>query len=71
MKLSSAPYYDHATHWKCSSIPNLDTGARYVLTLIYSLFHRNLKDLNVDIFNVGMSYVRPNTVSCVDLERLI
>ena len=23
MKLSAAPYYDHATHWKCSSIPNL------------------------------------------------
>ena len=23
MKLSCAPYYHHATHWKCSSIPNL------------------------------------------------
>ena len=23
MKLSSAPYYDHATHLKCSNIPNL------------------------------------------------
>ena len=25
MKLLPAPYYDHATHWKCSSIPNLIT----------------------------------------------
>ena len=26
MKLPAAPYYDHATHWKCSSIPNLIQG---------------------------------------------
>ena len=29
MKQSYAPYCDHATHWKCSSIPNLVNGHRF------------------------------------------
>ena len=33
MELSSAPYYDHATHWKCSSFPNL-----IIFTSLYRTF---------------------------------
>ena len=41
MKLSSAPYYDHATHSKCSSIPNLvwALGCCIILNIPFCFLH--------------------------------
>ena len=57
MKLSSAAYYDHATHWKSSSIPSLMmciTKISYIKALLhYALFHSRFGYQHVGIKNAS------------------
>ena len=43
MKLSAAPYYDHATHWKCSSIPNL-----LIIEITIIKFYTDVKHIHIE-----------------------
>ena len=68
MKLSCAPYYDHATYWKCSSIPNLGIfGVDCSNISCYKTFpHLLLARHHVSIPEAGSSHfpISPDQWAC-------
>ena len=68
MNLSATPYYDHATHWKCSSIPNLIIVQTTVKVNFKLTFPHQFNCLNM---NIALNIVLELTKCSTSIENIL